>query len=38
MTVPLVILAFGSLVVGGYFELDARLRRLPGAHAVAGRI
>ena len=27
---------FGSLVVGGVFRVDARLRRLPGRHAVAG--
>ena len=36
MTVPLVILAACSLVVGAYFDLDGQFRRFPGAHALAG--
>ncbi len=35
MTVPLVILAVCSVVVGGYFAWTARLRRVPGSNAVA---
>ena len=36
MTVPLVVLAFGSLTVGAYFEWTHGFRPVSGRHAVAG--